>query len=139
MNKMMKLLALVMALVMILCLAACTEDKPDNTEPSSSESTTVPTTKPTEPSTEPTDDGMKTYTVTLKDSEGNPLSGVSMQICLESCTPGFTDDNGVATFEVLEKSGYSVGVSADYDNTMGYYEDGQYDVTIVWDAPSVAE
>lgn len=139
MNKMMKLLALVMALVMILCLAACTEDKPDNTEPSSSESTTVPTTKPTEPSTEPTDNGKKTYTITLKDAQGNPLSGVMVQICLESCIPGMTDANGVATFELVEESGYSAGVSADYDNTKVYYEDGQYDVTIVWDAPSIAE
>ena len=137
MKNLTKLLALVMGLAMVFCMAACTTENPDGTSEntSASNSTTAPTTKEPETSSEPADDGMKTYTVTLKDSAGNPLSGVMMQICLESCMPGVTDANGVATFTQKEASGYSVGVMADYDNTKVYYEDGQYDVTIVWDAP----
>ena len=137
MNKLMKLLALVMALAMVLSLAACGGDDNKTTDPIETDPSEV--TDPsdvTAPSdvTEP-DDGKKTYTITLKDSQGNTLSGVMVQICLDSCIPGVTDANGVATFKLPEKSGYSAGVSADYDVTKVYYEDGQYDVTIVWDPP----
>lgn len=136
MKNITKLLALVMALSMIFCMAACTTEDPENTTDGGSvNTTTTPTTSDPEPSSEPSDDGMKTYTVTLKDSEGNPLSGVMVQLCLDSCAPGVTDADGVASFTQKEASGYSVGVMADYDNTKVYYEDGQYDVTIVWDPP----
>lgn len=132
MNK--KLLMIIsLVLCMALCLCACggdTEPTDGTTEPSGA---TNPSTDPSTESTEPSDDGMKTYTITVKDSEGNPQAGVMVQICLESCMPGVTDANGVATFQQPEASGYSAGVMADYENTKVYYEDGKYDVTIVWD------
>lgn len=139
MNKMMKLLALVMALAMVLCLAACGGNENPTTEPQgstefSNPADTTGTTDATDAS-EP-DDGKKTYTITLKDSQGNPLSGQMVQICLDSCVPAMTDANGVATFNLVEESGYSAGVSSDYEATKVYYEDGQYDVTIVWDPPA---
>lgn len=135
MKNLTKFLALVMVLAMVFCMAACATENPDGTteDTSANNTTTAPSTSDPAPSSEPADDGMKTYTVTVKDSEGNPLSGVMMQICLDSCMPGVTDANGVATFVQKDASGYSVGVSADYENTKVYYEDGQYDVTIVWD------
>jgi hypothetical protein len=71
----------------------------------------------------------------VKDSQGNPQAGIMVQICLESCMPGVTDADGVATYTLEEASGYSAGVMSDYDNTKVYFEDGQFDVTIVWDAP----
>ena len=139
MNKMMKLLALIMALAMVLCLAACGGDDTKTKDPYESTGTSEVTDPPnvTDPSdvTEP-DNGNKTYTVTLVDSQGNAVSGAMVQICLDSCVPGMTDANGVATFELPEESGYSAGVTADYDNTKVYFEDGQYDVTITWDAPA---
>lgn len=137
MKNITKLLALVMALAMVLCLAACVSENPNaSTDPVGNSAPTDP-----EPSTVPSDPApsvsdKKTYKVTLKDSSGNPLSGVMVQICLDSCIPALTDANGVATFELDEESGYSVGVTSDYDNTKVYLEDGQYEVTIVWDAPA---
>lgn len=135
----MKLLALIMAMAMVLCLAACGGENSKTTDPAdtttSSEVTDSTDTTDVANVTEP-DDGKKTYTITLKDSEGNPVSGVMVQICLDSCIPGLTNAEGVATFELTEESGYSAGVSADYDATKVYFEDGQSDVTIVWDAPT---
>lgn len=135
MKTMMKLLAMVMALTMVLCLVACGNNEPPTTDPST-EATTKPTTGESEPSSEPTDNGLKTYTITVKDSQGNPHAGLMVQICLESCVPGMTNADGVATFELPEEAGYSAGVSSDYDATKVYFEAGQYDVTITWDAPS---
>lgn len=137
MKNITKFLALIMALAMVLCLAACVSENPNpSTEPVSSSTPTdpEPSTAPADP--KPTVSDKKTYKVTLKDSAGNPLSGVMVQICLDSCIPALTDANGVATFELPEESGYSVGVTSDYDNSKVYLKDGQYEVTIVWDAPT---
>lgn len=135
MKNITKILALVMVLAMVFCMAACTTGEPEGTtEASAPAATTRPTTGETEPSSEP-DDGKKTYTITVKDSEGNPQAGIMVQVCLELCVPGVTDENGVATFNLEEASGYAAGVMEDYDNTKTYFEDGKYDVTIVWDAP----
>lgn len=140
MKNITKILALVMVLTMVFCMAACTTGEPEGTtEASSTNETTRPTIGETEPSSEP-DDGKMTYTITVKDSEGNPQAGIMVQVCLELCVPGVTDENGVATFRLEEASGYSAGVGtvngvSYYDQTKIYYEDGKYDVTIVWDAP----
>lgn len=138
MNKMTKLLALLLALAMVLCLAACGDDDAKTTDPAENETTGVndpsDSTDSSEPDNSEPENTNKAYTITLKDSEGNPLSGVMVQICLDSCIPAMTDANGVATIMLPEMSGYSAGVSADYEATKVYYEDGQYDVTIVWDA-----
>ena len=131
---------LMMALVMVLCLCACGEDaksKDDGTKATTSEST--PSTEPSKPEasepedSKPADDGKKTYTVTLTDGSGAPLANVMVQICSENgCNPARTDANGVAVFTLEEMSGYNAYVSAD-ESTKVYFEDGQYDVTIVWD------
>lgn len=136
MKNLTKILALVMILAMVFCMAACTTGEPEGTTEAapSTNATTKPTTNETEPSSEP-DDGKKTYTITVKDSQGNPQVGLIVQICLDTCTPGVTDANGVATFNMQEASGYAAGVTEDYDNTKTYFEDGKFDVTIVWDAP----
>lgn len=134
MKSITKIFALIMVLAMVFCMVACGNGEPEaTTESPSTNATTKPTAGQTEPSSEP-DDGKKTYTITVKDSEGNPQAGVMVQVCLELCVPGVTDENGVATFKLEEASGYAAGVMTDYDNTKTYFEDGKFDVVIVWDA-----
>jgi len=50
-----------------------------------------------------------TYTVTVTDEEGRPLSGVMLQLCQNVCVPGVTGENGKATFH-LEKADYKVAL-----------------------------
>ena len=98
------ILALILALTMILCLCACGNDN-GTTEPTTS-STQQTAPKETEPQvTEPTggdvaDPVEYVYTVTVKDTDGNPIPNVWVQICAgESCVPKCTDANGVAGYD----------------------------------------
>lgn len=110
MKNIKNLLAMLLALSMVLCLFACSKDE---TTPSTT--TTANTTDPqgTEPQgTEPqqsepeNNEGDTTepvnyvYTVTVVDGNGNPVSGVPVQICAgTTCVPKITDANGVAGYD----------------------------------------
>lgn len=101
MNLMKRLLTMVLALCMVLSLAACSGGSDETTAP---EETTAPveTTAPAEETTEPADDGMVDYTVTVTDESGNPIAGALVQLCMDTCYPGVTDESGVASFHVAE-------------------------------------
>lgn len=121
-------LLLVLALAMVLCLCACAgnEDKGNQT--------TAGTTAGTTEATEQKDDGKVTYTVKVVDEEGNPVAGAMVQLCLESCMPGKTDDKGVATYKTVEAD-YKVSfmtMPAGYtaDQTEYHFADGAYELTI---------
>ena len=142
MKTMMKILCLVLALIMVAgCLAACGEDAPKATEP---DTTTAPS-KPTDPSEPaPTDspaDTKKEYKVIVTDAEGNPVSGVLVQVCKEGSTcftPARTNDQGFAVWSLDE--------AADYYGTVSSTEEGmpkenfgdKFEVTLVYNPP-VAE
>lgn len=138
-----KMLALALVLMMVLCLCACGEkaEQPQET------TTEAPTTesvsanggfaeRPTEQET--TEDSSKiAYVITVKDTDGKPISGAMVQICKEACMPGTTDENGVAKFTVTE-TGHKVSfltlpegyVYVDESITEWYFEDGSYEMTI---------
>ncbi len=122
------LVALLLALCMTVCLCACganpSNSADDNT--TNSEDTTTTTTK--------TDDGKVTYTVTVVDSEGNPIVGAFVQLCLDACIPAATDAQGKATYNVA-KADYKVSfvsVPEGYicENNEFHFADGAYDLTI---------
>lgn len=100
-----QLIALFLVFGMMLCLCACTNA--DITDPTTEPTTktTVPTTNATEPTTEEPAD--PTYVVTVVDEENAPVAGAWVQLCLESCVPAMTDENGVANF-FLEEADYKV-------------------------------
>ena len=128
-----KILMAIVVLCMLLTLAACGQTPSDNTNETPAATATVTPNAPT-----PTpDDGKVTYTVKVVDENNNPLANVMVQLCLESCFPGLTDANGVATFS-REEADYKVGIvslPAGYtyssDVTDFYYEEGSTDMTIV--------
>ena len=120
---------LILALAMVLCLCACggNEDNKGN-------ETTAGTTEATTEATEKKDDGKVTYTVKVVDEEGNPVAGAMVQLCLESCMPGKTDDKGVATYHTAEAD-YKVSfmtMPAGYtaEETEYHFADGSYELTI---------
>lgn len=109
MKKIEKLLALLLAMVMVLGLAACAGNgdsaDDDQTSSSTTEQTEPEETEPqeSEPGDEkdpPAEPVEFVYTVTVEDTEGNPIEGVFVQICAgTTCVPKSTDAEGVAGYD----------------------------------------
>ena len=111
MKKIALLLALMLALSCLLMACDGVEPNTDTTEAATTEApaeitTEAPTEQPTEaPSTK------VTYTVTVKDQDGNPVEGAAVQMCDDKgCKmPSATDANGVVTF-TYDPSNYHITV-----------------------------
>ena len=132
-----KILVLMLSICLILCLCACGQDQ-NPTDPTPSTPTvtdpTVPSSNPTDPTV---DDGKVTYTVTVTDEEGNPLTSAMLQICKDACIPTIVDANGTATWNVVEDD-YKVsflslpaGYTYTTEETEFYFADGETSMTIV--------
>ena len=127
-----KILAIVLTVVLILGLCACGQT--GGTEDTKAGETTAATEQTTE-ATE--NDGKVKYTATVVDEGGNPLAGVMVQICKDSCMPAITDANGVATWNVAEDDykvsfvdGLPEGYEYSTEETEFYFADGAYELTI---------
>lgn len=120
-----RFLVFMLGISLVLCLCACAEtDAPVQT-------TTAPTVQETE---ETVDDGKVTYTVKVVDEAGNPVASAAVQLCKDSCLPGMTNAEGVATFRVAEDA-YKVSFMAmpagfEAEAEEFYFEDGAYELTI---------
>lgn len=129
MNRFVKLMLFVMALCLAFALCACGDTAGENNN------STVGSTAGTTETTEATvDDGKVTYTVKVVDEGGNPIKDAMVQLCLETCLPGVTDTQGVATYKVVEAD-YKVSfvsMPAGYtaDATEYHFDAGKYDLTI---------
>lgn len=131
--NMKRLLALVLALGLMLCLCACGSGSTPEVTTEPTTEATEPTTEATEPTTEATE---PTYVVTVVDQDGAPVAGAWVQLCLESCVPAMTDENGVANF-FLEEDDYKVSFTVmppgyEYagEEQEWYFADGENTVTI---------
>lgn len=123
--KMRNVLAAILVLCMALSLMAC-----GNTEP---QETTQATTEATTEATKPVDDGKVAYKVTVVDNAGNPIAGAMVQMCLETCFPAVTNENGVAEFSLAEAD-YKVSfINAPEGYTVEeayYFEAGSHEMII---------
>lgn len=122
-----KIFALVMCACMLLCFAACGNN---------AEETIAQTEPTTEATTLPIANTNPVYTVKVVDDAGNPIVGAMVQICSENCYPGVTNEEGIASFSVVEDT-YKVSfisIPAGYaltgDAPEIYYEEGAKDITI---------
>lgn len=129
-----KIMVSVFILCMLFTLGACGDAAGDTD--ATATPTLVATPTPEAPTPTPVDDGKVTYTVKVVDEGNNPLANVMVQLCLDTCLPGLTGADGVATFQVAEAD-YKVSVvtlPAGYahvsDVTEFYYEEGSTDITI---------
>lgn len=103
-------------LLLALCLCACSTGQPAK-----------PTGLPA--------DGTVTYTVKVEDESGAPVAGAVVQWCLDVCSPGVTDAEGLARYTAPEAA-YEVkllsvpeGFAA--DDRVYTYETGKHALTIV--------
>lgn len=139
------LLLFALVLCLTVCLCACgkdttpTENTTTTTQNNSSTTTTTTGTQTVAATT--TTKAENTYTVKVVDEGGNPIAGINVQWCLETCIPGLTNEQGVATplGALIPGENYKVSVmessllNTNYtiDNNEFYYEDGSYELTIV--------
>lgn len=127
-----KLIAFVLLFCMVLSLCACGAAE--------AEATTEPPVL-----TQETEPALTDYTVKVTDEQGNPVAGVMVQLCLDACYPGVTDENGAVTYSVAEAdykaSLLSLPEGYEYaDDTREYhFEDGSIEVTIILKAVEVTE
>ena len=67
---------------------------------------------------------------------GNPVAGVMLQICKDSCIPAKTDENGIATFNIEVTSEHKLSVLScptGYEyrgDAEVYMEDGATEYTV---------
>ena len=59
------------------------------------------------------------------DEAGNPVSGVMVQVCKESCLPAISDAEGIATFSIEIEDGHKLQVS---NCPEGYVYEGEADI-----------
>ena len=120
-----RLWTFVLATCILATLCACT---------SPTTKITSATNATTEATTMPVDDGKVTYTVKVVDEDGNAIASAAVQLCKDTCLPGMTNAEGVATFRLVEDD-YKVSfmtVPEGYNAEPGefYFADGSYELTI---------
>lgn len=67
-----------------------------------------------------------TCMITVEDQNGDTVSGVNLQICSTTCTPGVTNESGVATFKLTPGVEYKVEILSapdGYSYPAGYLEE----------------
>ncbi len=135
-----RFLSIALAVVLLIsCMAfivAC-NDEETPTETPSAAPTDAPTSVPTEaPTDEPVDTKVE-YTVTVKDTDGNTVSGARVTICSEaSCfNPIVTDSEGVVSMKLEPADGYKAKVSkADgytFSDEYTFFESGETSIVII--------
>lgn len=100
--------AFLLALCLMIGLCACGGNA-DNTQPSTA--STAATTLPAD-TTEATEAATPSHTVKVVDEGGNPIAGVFVQICLDTCTPAQTDANGIASYYDMPDADYEIKLMA---------------------------
>ena len=118
--KRISLLALVLCLAFALC--ACGGSDAPATEAPETEAALA--------------EGMAVYTITVVDEGGNPIAGAMVQMCKDSCIPGMTNAEGVASFTMAEDD-YKVsfltmpaGFELVDETTEFYFESGSTEMTL---------
>lgn len=110
MSVMKRMMALALMLCLALSLCACGGEQPsaETTEPAAPVETAPPAPETEAPVVEEEFDG---YIVTVVDEEGNPIAGAVVQLCMDTCFPGITDETGAAKFS-MEEADYKVSFAA---------------------------
>lgn len=132
-----KLFATLLMACMVMSLVACGNTGNSDSENNSSEVSTENNQNTNSETESTSEDEASKYTVKVVDADGNPLASVMVQICAESCMPGVTDANGVATFTVDTTLTYTAKIMTmpegyDYstDEHEFTYENGSTEVVI---------
>ena len=111
-----RFLILALALVLVLMFVVACNDKTPELPDNNNDKTEQPDDQNQQPgdtdgdkTDEPTQPTKVTYTITIKDQDGNPIADVEAQICVDGVCkkPNVTNENGVVTF-TMDDPGESV-------------------------------
>lgn len=125
-----KILVVLLAICMLFSFCACgadTDSKKDNDVSSTPVSSNEDTSSEEETAK---------FEVKVVDGMGNPVEGVMLQICKDSCIPAKTDANGIATFNIEVTSEHKLSVLScptgyEYSGEAEVYmEDGATEYTV---------
>ena len=128
----------VAALLLCMMMTMCACGGSSEAAPTQAAPTEAPVQEVTEApvETEPTlAEGMAVYTVKVVDEGGNPIAGAMVQLCKDSCVPGVTDAQGVASFTLAEDdykaSMLSMPAGFEYAGEEDtFYFEGAFELTI---------
>ena len=126
-----KLFALLLVLCMVFSLTACggnahTKDDDKNNNVINNDVNDDADDESKDDSGEEEDSQTKAaFQVKVVDEGGNPIKGVMVQICKDSCVPAMSDDNGIASFNVQIEDGHKLSIMSKPE---GYEYDGEAEV-----------
>lgn len=140
------LLTAILVLCTVLCLSACggeTDGADNSTQGSVAESgqsvNSTPESKAesvVESETESQIAAEAAFKVKVVDENGNPVAGVMVQVCKDTCIPAKTGDDGIASFNIEVTDGYKLSVLScpeGYEYTGEaevYLESGATEITV---------
>lgn len=113
MKQIKSIITAILLISTLLCFCACgesggTESSQTESTASVAESSVAESAVESETASEPANEA--TFKVNVVDADGNPVSGVMLQVCKDTCIPAKTDESGVATFSIEITDGYKLSV-----------------------------
>ena len=128
-----KLVTTILMLCMAFSLVACGNGSDKDTQKENTENSQQDENEESE-----SEETGIVYTIKVVDEDNNPIGGMMVQLCKDTCMPKLTNAEGVAEFSVAEKSDdYKAGITNlpdgyiyDGDEYV-YFEDGATEVTLV--------
>lgn len=127
-----KLLAILLSILVVFSLCACGAGADGDKKTDDASSSEVVDSSENNSSEEKT----AKFEVKVVDDMGNPVEGVMLQICKDSCIPAKTDANGIATFNIEVTSEHKLSVLScptgyEYKGEAEVYmEDGATEYTV---------
>ena len=124
-----KFLIIALTIVLMLTmLVACNDDTPEVPDNNNDKTEQPDNNQPADPDDGKEDEPVKpakvTYTITIKDQDGNPIAEVEAQICVDGVCkkPNVTDENGVVKFSMDDPGDSTLSLQINEGGSPADYE-----------------
>lgn len=124
-----KFLIIALTIVLMLTmLVACNDDTPEVPDNNNDKTEQPDNNQPADPDDGKEDEPVKpakvTYTITIKDQDGNPIAEVEAQICVDGVCkkPNVTDENGVVKFSMDDPGNSTLSLQINEGGSPAGYE-----------------
>jgi hypothetical protein len=124
-----KFLIIALTIVLMLTfLVACNDDTPEVPDNNNDKTEQPDNNQPADPDDGKEDEPVKpakvTYTITIKDQDGNPIAEVEAQICVDGVCkkPNVTDENGVVKFSMDDPGDSTLSLQINEGGSPAGYE-----------------
>lgn len=124
-----KFLIIALTIVLMLTmLVACNNDTPEVPDNNNDKTEQPDNNQPADPDAGKEDEPVKpakvTYTITIKDQDGNPIAEVEAQICVDGVCkkPNVTDENGVVKFSMDDPGDSTLSLQINEGGSPAGYE-----------------